>query len=579
MKKVKNIVEKKPKTAKGKRKLKQSSVIKLLSSFSAAALLFVFVMLIFNMRASNKFDVLTDQGDLLADNAQKFVNTSEYLTNEVRAYASSGDKSRYDNYFREIRQDKNREKSIEAMEKLGMTDVESKIVHEIKSLSDSLVPIEEKAIALKEQQLDQEAVDLVYGVQYESIVSKIHGLEEKLMSSVWQRLEETQSRLGSLIDTTFYFTFASLIIVVVLQCIIISYVLKSILRPLVNVEENMRMLADGQLNAKLGIDEDETELGQLAISINYTKRRIYNIIQDINYVLGEMAKGNFTVKLDITDHYTGFYEPILVSMRTLKDEQNDTLLKIDMASEQVAVGADQVSVGAQSLAQGATEQASAVQELSATINDISENAKSNSESTALALEHSRKAAEFVSNSAQNIREMVSAMNEISKSSNEISKIIATIENIAFQTNILALNAAVEAARAGAAGKGFAVVADEVRNLASKSDEAAKATKDLISSSINAVKNGESIVSLVTDALDSTIEASNQAEADIESITAAILKETGIISQVAEGIDQIASVVQTNSATSEESAAASEELSSQAQILKELVGHFRLNKES
>ena len=171
--------------------------------------------------------------------------------------------------------------------------------------------------------------------------------------------------------------------------------------------------------------------------------------------------------------------------------------------------------------------------------------------------------------------MVTAMGDISRSSQEIGKIIATIENIAFQTNILALNAAVEAARAGVAGKGFAVVADEVRNLASKSDEAAKATKELIHGSVESVKRGEMIVEQVSQALESTIEAAQKAEADIAQITSAIREETESISQVAEGIEQISTVIQTNSATSEESAAASEELSSQAARLKELVSRFKI----
>ena len=214
--------------------------------------------------------------------------------------------------------------------------------------------------------------------------------------------------------------------------------------------------------------------------------------------------------------------------------------------------------------------------MSATINDISTNAKQ----TAHAAEEARKsvgqAGSQVSASNDYVKQLNVAMGNISNSSEEIGKIIATIENIAFQTNILALNAAVEAARAGAAGKGFAVVADEVRNLASKSDEAAKATKDLIENSISAVNGGADVVGKVTESLEKTTVLTNSVVEMMDSVAEAVENQTNAIAQITEGIDQISAVVQTNSATSEECAAASEELSSQASIMHQLMSEFRIS---
>ena len=568
---------KKMRTASGKGRMKQSTAVKLLSSLSAGALIIVFCMLVYNMWSSNHYDEVAAKSDQTADAAEQFVDASAYLTSEVRSYVATGDRTHYDNYYREVETDKNRDKAVATMKELGITAHESDLIQQIQDLSNGLVPIEERAMKLTQNGVNTNAIDLVYNSEYEKTVGEIHKLEEELTSSIWERTGAEQERLGDRIDLTFYLTFASLALVVAIQILVILYVLGRILKPLLAIQDNMGRMSKGDLDAKLMVEEDGTELGQLAQAINNTKKQTALIIEDIDYVLGEMAEGNFTVTLDNehTKRYTGAYAPILASMRKLKLEQSETLMQIGSAAEQVAMGSGQVSDGAQALAQGATEQASAVEELSATINDISNNAKSNAQNSALALEHSKKASSFVSESADNIRKMVTAMGDISQSSQEIGKIIGTIEQIAFQTNILALNAAVEAARAGVAGKGFAVVADEVRNLASKSDEAAKATKELISSSIDSVKRGEDIVGHVAEALESTIQASQQAEQDIAQITTAITEETESISQVAEGVDQISSVVQTNSATSEQSAAASEELSSQAQVMKDLVSRFKV----
>jgi methyl-accepting chemotaxis protein len=300
-----------------------------------------------------------------------------------------------------------------------------------------------------------------------------------------------------------------------------------------------------------------------------------SVIGDACHLLEEMGRGNFNVRTTCEDKYVGDLSNVLESIRVINNNLSDTLAQINLSAEQVSSDSDQVSTGAQALAQGATMQASAVQQLSATIAEISAKSQDNAHRSETAMLHSQNAGEMVTESAHYMDEMVEAMGRISKSSEEIGKIIATIENIAFQTNILALNAAVEAARAGSAGKGFAVVADEVRNLATKSDQAAKATKDLIDQSIASVHDGNDIVMKVSESLNKTVEASSETVEAIQEIAKAVEEESHAITQVNEGIDQISSVVQTNSATSEESAAASEELSTQANLMKSLMAKFNL----
>ena len=354
-------------------------------------------------------------------------------------------------------------------------------------------------------------------------------------------------------------------------------IINSIVVPVEQVHEALNGFSKGKLDVSVEY-HSTSELGEMCDAMRTSQKVLGDVIGDTCRLLEEMAGGNFNVKSKDTNMYVGSLSGILSSLRDINSSLSDALAQINQSAEQVSSGAEQVSTGAQALAQGATEQASAVEELSATIAEISNNSRKNAENSEVAMGHSRDAGTQITESAKHMESMVLAMEKISESSSEIGKIIATIENIAFQTNILALNAAVEAARAGSAGKGFAVVADEVRNLATKSDEAAKATKDLIDRSINSVKEGNDIVKLVSESLEKTVESSSKVLDAVQEITKAAEEESEAIAQVTEGIDQISSVVQTNSATSEQSAAASEELSSQAALMKELLSRFKLKQD-
>ena len=351
----------------------------------------------------------------------------------------------------------------------------------------------------------------------------------------------------------------------------VSFPLAEITRVAQRLEQGNLGLADGQ-EISISVHSND-EVGQLAAIFAGTIQRLQSYIGEIASVLDSIASGDLTTAARLD--YVGDFQSIKSSLDSIQAKLSDTMGQIRQSADQVAAGSDQVSNSAQALAQGATEQASSVQELSATVSDISHNARLTAQATREAGQFVEQAGAQLNISVEYVKQLNVAMGKISSSSEEISKIIAAIENIAFQTNILALNAAVEAARAGAAGKGFAVVADEVRNLANRSDEAAKATKDLIESSIAAVAEGSGVVDEVTQSLGRTSQSAEGVSTKMAIVVEAVEKQTSAISQVTQGIDQISSVVQTNSATSEESAAASQELSSQASLLKNLVAAFRL----
>ena len=377
-------------------------------------------------------------------------------------------------------------------------------------------------------------------------------------------------------------TIVSIAVIAVCILVMSSLLKKTVSYPLAEITQVADRLAHGDLGLTSGEDiqisvHSNDEVGTLGQIFDETIRRMRSYIREISSVLDSISNGDLTNTAQ--QEYVGDFASIRRSLDSIGDRLNSTVGQIRESAEQVSAGSTQVSNSAQALAQGATQQASSVQELSATVNEIADNAKRTAQATREAGQFVDQAGAQLGISVEYVKQLNTAMEKISNSSEEISKIIAAIENIAFQTNILALNAAVEAARAGSAGKGFAVVADEVRNLANRSDEAAKATKDLIESSIAAVTEGSDVVSKVTQSLERTSESAGGVTAKMSIVVEAVENQTTAITQVTEGIDQISSVVQTNSATSEQSAAASEELSSQASLLKNLVSSFRLKRDA
>ncbi|MCI8440954.1 MAG: methyl-accepting chemotaxis protein [Provencibacterium sp.] len=387
-------------------------------------------------------------------------------------------------------------------------------------------------------------------------------------------IETSQREFKSSLDRSIMWTVLVVVLVVLATFPAAIKVGRSISGPIQSCVARLEKMADGDLHTPSPQVKSKDETAQLARALEIMLSRLNDVAQDVSHHLGKMAQGDFCET--ITRTYWGDFVTMEQSIKAIHHSLSDTLSQISQSAGTVASSAVQVSNGAQSLSQGATEQASAIHELSVTADSIAENARQTVAAAEEAGHFVAQAGAQLGISVNYVQELNAAMEKISGSSTEISKIIDTIEDIAFQTNILALNAAVEAARVGSAGKGFAVVADEVRNLASKSDEAAKATKELIEGSIVAVAEGGQVVARVTESLDKTSSIAENVTIKVDAVVEAVESQTAAISQVTEGIDQISSVIQSTSATSEESAATARGLSDQSLLMNNLVRKFQLS---
>lgn len=399
-----------------------------------------------------------------------------------------------------------------------------------------------------------------------------------VLDKVVERGEALTGEYAERMNHTILFMHISTSVCLVLTMIslisLVLYVQRQVVTPLIGITRQTSPLKEGNLSLKFDY-HSENELGELVQTLQDSMDRIKEYVGDIDRVMGELAQGNFDVETSV--RYIGDFQSIEEAFGHFTASISEAMSGIIQAEQNVAAHAEQLSDGAQTLAQGATDQAGAVEELYATVDELSVSAAKNAKAVEAARHSAKLTSEQVKTSSGQMEKMVAAMGDISEASQQIGRIIATIEEIASQTNLLALNATVEAARVGEIGKGFAVVASEVGLLASKSDEAVKATKSLIDNSVKATDRGGKIVEEVSESLKQAQELVMKSDEAIHSITDAIKREAETLSQVSLGIGQISDVVQSNSASSEESAAVSNELFEQVHLLEDKTRRFRLKK--
>ena len=400
------------------------------------------------------------------------------------------------------------------------------------------------------------------------IIEQVSLIGDKISTNVQDDIQGTTRYIGIVMII--------IIVIIIIGLILITKVVQAIIESISNPVEEIKAAALEMAKGNYDLEIEytsEDEIGVLADCMRemilFTKDNISNITE----VLNKFAEGNFDVEIE--DNYIGEFIEIKESLEKIVDSINNTFYDIKIVTEQVKDGSEQVASTAQIISEGAINQAGIIQELMAAIGQINEKVKVSTEQANSTNVLTIELGNQIELNNEKMNEMVTAMNKIEESSINIKSIINTIYSISEQTNLLALNAAIEAARAGESGKGFAVVADEIRKLAEESSVAVKNTEILIEDSINNVNDGKNVADEASEALSSVVGKAKEA---VELIgTIAELTEQGAmaISEVYNGIDQIAEVVESNTAISEESAAASEELSSQSESLQNMIDKFKL----
>ena len=411
---------------------------------------------------------------------------------------------------------------------------------------------------------------------YQETILKNLGVLVGLLDQVVERgtvlNDESTAHMRQTVMTMHIVTAGGLFLALFCLICLVIYILRRVVRPILIITDKTKPLQEGRMKLELDYKAND-EIGDLSKTLKQSIEQTCQYIEDINRIMSELSAGNFNVSTSVP--FIGDFQSISDSIDSFTESLSMAISNIQKVEHEVFGYARSLSDGSQALAQGATEQASAVEELSTTLADLSRSANQNIKMASDMRDNAHLTGEQVNLSSQQMEILIGAMTDISTTSQQIEKIISTIENISLQTNILALNAAVESKRAGEAGKGFSVVAQEVRNLAGKSEEAAKATKELIENSVQAAARGNKIVEEVSTSLHKTLELVTQSNRAIDDITDAVQVEAASISQVAEGLGQISDVVQTNSANSEESATVSTELFEQVNRLQDQTRNFRL----
>ncbi len=498
---------------------------------------------------------------------------SKTLTYDIQSYAVTGDQRYYNGYMKELNEVKNRENAIETLKSCGLKDDEWTSLNQIADMSNKLVPLEEEAIAHVQAGDLAAAQACVFSAEYGNSVDLISEQTDETILSILNRKDNMQAFL-KVLQYIFEFLFAISFLYVVKEFVTtIKFSENELLAPIQKVSEQMTVLAGSEFHVELDLEEDESEVGKMVSAIAFMKKNLLSMISEITQVLEKMGNGNY--RIEIEQEYVGEFVSIKDSFVQIGEKMRETLKTIRDVSGQIDSGSEQLAFAAQDLAENCTMQAGQVSELMTAFDAMTKSMQENAREAEQSASMAATAGETLEKGNGKLQELKVSIQEIGRCSEQISTIIEAIEDIASQTNLLALNAAIEAARAGEAGKGFAVVAEQVKNLANESSKAAGRTTQLIETTVSVMDKSISIAEETEDNMNKVLTDAKAATEKMGQIEQILKRDTQRMQELNENVMQVSAAVDNNSATSQETAAVSEEQKAQVETMVQMMERFEI----
>lgn len=551
----------------------QSYHLKRIVRQSVIAVVVGAVLLLLSLGTNIWMTMVTDEELETTTYLNQYRIASKTLTYAVQAYAATGEQNYYDDYMKELNEDKNRDTAWAGLEKNHITKDEWQKMNQIAELSNGLVPLEEEAFALAGKGDTETAREHVFGKEYSDTVRQINSLTDEAIHQIQSRLNASKMTMRIFqifIEVLYALSFLYLVYEITR---LVKFARNELLDPIVKVSEQMTELAAGDFHTELAVTVDDSEVGNMAGSIALMKQNMIAMIQEISDILESMGDGNYNISIE--QDYVGEFGQIKESFLKICEKMRDTLSTIREVAQQIDSGSEQLAYAASDLAEGSTEQAGKISDLVSLVDNMYHSMENSANEATETVKLSTRASHVLIAGNEKMQELKETIGQISKCSEEIGEIIRTIEDIASQTNLLSLNASIEAARAGEAGKGFAIVADQVKDLADQSAKAAGESDKLIERTVMAVEKGIEIADEAAASMDEVMQGAKEATDKMGQMSELLTNDVNNMNHINENIIRVADIVDNNSAASEETAAVSEEQKAQVESMVNLMNQFKI----
>lgn len=497
---------------------------------------------------------------------------SRRMTNDIQAYAVTGDETYLNDYNAKLKEQK-REQAIELLHTKKLTESEWQILNVIIDNVSQLEEAEQEIISFVQKGNMELARNIAFDSDYVKMAEAVTADIDEIIVKIEERVEKKVDGLRIVQICCSTLEVSSIFFVTLEFIRVIGFANVQLLQPIKKVSAQMIALAGGNFEEPLELEENESEVGKMVEAMNFMKKNMSEVIEEIANVMEEMSDGNYRVVLEKS--YVGHFGKVKFSIEHIITKMQDTLATLRDAADHINMGSEQLADAAQELANGSTTQAMQVSELVDIMSKMTANMEENALKATDSVQIAEQAGLALQQGNEKMQELKSAIANISVCAEQIKTIIDTIDDIASQTNLLSLNAAIEAARAGEAGRGFAVVAEQVKKLAEESSKASGSTNELIATTIEAVQHGIAMADETTASMNEVMQGAMVATQNMGQIAERLNDEVKNIAEANDTLNTVSEVVDNNSATSEETAAVSQEQKTQVDTMMQLMDFFKV----